>query len=337
MEPIGPHDGIFTSTINSSGYSYVQTPDEKHPPWVHSLLKLWENGTEASQHEKIRTDLLDPSHHQYRKDSAYNHQLITGHPETHVKAKPAIKKSFLLRSNDRLTPSTTVPENCLIRLADDLLGRYIIKHFSTVNHIYNVTSRNNLIYARTGGTDYTATITVGYYSTATLLASAAQTALTALGLGAWSVTTNAYNNKLIFAAPAAAAFVLQWGTFTTNSARKIMGYVADTDTASATSQTSDVPVNLLEPYSFSIHVDGGMNHYLNPSSAVNGLWDAAIDIPRNASFGSLLTYQATTDSLVHSLSFPQAIRELHVVLYDAHWNLQLENNQTDWNMVLEEV
>jgi hypothetical protein len=109
---------------------------------------------------------------------------------------------------------------------------------------YTVNTTNNQIYFNDGVSDYIATITPGIYNSDNII-TAIKTAMEATGyVGTITVTFSENTYKLTISSTT--NFMLQFQTFTTNSASHILGF-DELDTVLALSHEGDNSINLSIP------------------------------------------------------------------------------------------
>jgi hypothetical protein len=143
------------------------------------------------------------------------------------------------------------------------------------------------VYFSQSGTDRVSVITPGFYTSATFI-TALDSALnnsTPAPAGVFSTTYSATTGKITIT-NSTTNFILQFNTFTVNSARKLMGFNA-TNTPAALTQTSANVINLTPDLGISINI--------NQNNGVKNLTTGAalclyIPIqPGSSSFGSLIS------------------------------------------------
>ena len=122
-------------------------------------------------------------------------------------------------------------------------GKWKLISFAFTNNIYNVNDTNNKIYFNENGTDLVATLTNGYNDTSDLTSNIS-TSMNNVSSGTITVTFDDKTRK--FTITDTLPIFFTFGTNTTNSARKLLGYNASDGTSSATS-TSDNAIDL-NPY-----------------------------------------------------------------------------------------
>lgn len=138
-------------------------------------------------------------------------------------------KLFLVGSNN----------NAKISLDNPIEGLWKLLSFCFTNNIFNVNDNNNKIYINENGTDFTITLTNGYYDSNDLKTEIS-TQLNASLSGTVAVSLDSVNK---FTITDTESFKFTFGSNTTGSARKLLGMNAEDD-SSATSHTSDTPIDL---------------------------------------------------------------------------------------------
>jgi hypothetical protein len=122
----------------------------------------------------------------------------------------------------------------------------VVKSIIIPNTFYNITSSNNTIYWTENKTDLSTTIPSGAY-TITDLISAVETAMDSESSG-YNTYTGAYSNSNFkITLTADNAFNFTFGTNTANSIGDVLGFTADS--ASATSNTGDSVADISNPLS----------------------------------------------------------------------------------------
>ena len=195
-------------------------------------------------------------------------------------------------------------------------GYYQFKSFVATNNIYNVTNDNNQVYVNENGTDYTITLTNGYYDSSDLTTEF-QDKLNSTLSGTVSITLDDNTNK--FTITNTLPFYFTFGSNTTNSARKLLGFNANDPLIFVTTQTSDNPIDLnpCKNVFISITEDDNRNvegiDFFNCSLIVNGTNE----------FGGLMRY-VDVDNFVQVVKFKNT-KQLTVSFHDAN------NNSIDLN------
>ena len=138
-------------------------------------------------------------------------------------------KLFLVGSNN----------NAKISLDNPIEGLWKLVSFCFTNNIFNVNDNNNKIYINENGTDFTITLTNGFYD-ANDLKTEISTQLNASLSGTVLVSLDNANK---FTITDTKSYKFTFGSNTTATARKLLGMNAEDD-SSANSHTSDRPIDL---------------------------------------------------------------------------------------------
>ena len=125
--------------------------------------------------------------------------------------------SLLLISSNNLT-------NNKLTLDYPIVGEYSLESFVFTNNIYNVTNDNNKVYFTENSVPLTTTLTNGYYDGEDFR-SHLQTSMNATASGTITVSLDTNTNKLTIS-NSTHNFFFTFGTNTTNSARKLLGFNA---------------------------------------------------------------------------------------------------------------
>ena len=136
--------------------------------------------------------------------------------------------------------SEKADSNNIFSLDNMISGIYKLVSFTYTNNIYNVTDDNNKIYWNENGTNRTTTLGNGYYDSSDFSTHLA-TQLNNDASG--TITVSFDNNTRKLTINNTVNFYFTFGTNTTNSARKLLGFNAS-DGSNSTSQTSLNPVDL---------------------------------------------------------------------------------------------
>jgi len=217
----------------------------------------------------------------------------------------------------------------IVRLDEDLHGCYVFSGFYGTNSFYNVTSTNNKVNIIDNGSPFILTLTNGSYTAATLKTQLT-TQLNFVGngntytcdysaeTGKYTVTANTNN------------FYFTFGSNTTNSARKLLGF-DETDGTAGLTQSSDNVVQLtIHPVMYlTITQDirkhiRGQNHY--QSSLM--LWDT------DSTFGTAFRMNIdANNSQIVEFNHTKFIR---LSFYDENFNA-IDFNGTDWSLILKKA
>ena len=130
--------------------------------------------------------------------------------------------------------------NNRFKLDNMIEGIYKLVSFVATNNIYNITDYNNKIYWNENGTDKISTLTNGFYDSSdftTHLSSVLNTD------GSGTISVSLDDNTRKFTITDTLTFYFTFGSNTSNSARKLLGYDS-VDGTTATSQISTNPIDL---------------------------------------------------------------------------------------------
>lgn len=200
-------------------------------------------------------------------------------------------------------------------------GIYRFKSFVATNNMYN----NNKIYINENSIDYEISLTNGYYD-ATDLTSHLSTKLNDGLSGTVSVTFDTNTNKFTFTDTLPINFT--FGTNTSNSSRKLLGFNAVDGTASTT-QNSDVPVDLnpCKNIFLTITEDDNRNvegiDFFNCSLVVNGA----------TGFGEIMRY-IDVDNFTQTLKFKRT-KKISISFHDASNNNI--NLNSEYQIILQKI
>ena len=215
--------------------------------------------------------------------------------------------------------------NNIFKLDNRIDGIYKLVAFVTTNNMYNITDNNNKIYWNENGTDKITTLTNGYYNTEdfiTHLGSKMNTDAT----GTVSISLNDNTRKLTITDTL--NFYMTFGTNTSNSARKLLGFNG-ADGSNAGTQISDNSIDL-NPYKnifITIKQDDHRNlegiDFFNQSLVING----------SGAFGEICRY-------INQDNFDQYIKlkktkMLKVDFYDIY-NNTIDLN-SEYQLILQKV
>lgn len=163
----------------------------------------------------------------------------------------SISRTYLeVNSNLRVNPSTTFPSDCTIHTQLTLSGTYAVKSILLPVTYHNVNANNSTIYFTDTGGARACQLPNGYYSQLSDLASAIATAMTAAGAGVVTCSVSSRTNVLTVSNTV--AFNFTFGSNKANSAGRLMGFIADTDTALSQTGTQTMNLNSTSCYNFII-------------------------------------------------------------------------------------
>ena len=163
--------------------------------------------------------------------------------------------------------------NNIYKLDKRIQGAYKLVGFVTTNNMFNINSYNNKIYWNENGTDKITTLTTGHYNTEEYR-SHVNTQLNDSASGTITVTLDDNTRKLTITDTV--NFYMTFGTNTSNSARKLLGFDG-VDGTNATSHTSDTPIDLNTHKNIFITFEQDDHRnleglsFFNPSLVINGV------------------------------------------------------------------
>lgn len=196
------------------------------------------------------------------------------------------------------------------------------------NSMYTINSTNNKIYFNENSTDKIATLTSGLYDTVatSTIMDNIKSAMDTASSGYNTFTVAFDNNSLKLTISAGNAFSFTFGTNTTATARRILGY-NESDTTAGTSQLSPNIINLTPSLNLNINVNG-----IGEIDDINsGATTFAIPIDVGQLLYAVDSY--ATDKFCQHVTFPNGTRKLHIVVTDDDGNTASLNG-VDWMMTL---
>lgn len=215
--------------------------------------------------------------------------------------------------------------NNVFALDNRIEGTYRLRSFVATNNIYNVTDTNNKVYVNENGENATITLTNGYYYSDDLKNHLSTKLNTALN-GTITVTIDEHTNKFTITDTVNIHFT--FGTNTTNSARKLLGF-DESDGVGSTTQTSDNPIDLNSCKNIFVTISEDDNRniegidFFNCSLIVNG----------TSVFGDVLRY-VEIDNFIQLIKFKNT-KSLKVSFHDAQNNVI--NLNSDYQIILQKV
>lgn len=205
--------------------------------------------------------------------------------------------------------------NNIFKLDKPIEGVYQLVSFVATNNIFNVNDYNNKVYWNENGTDFTTTLTNGYYNSSDFITHL-DTQMTVSGSGSIGVTFNENTRKLTITDTL--NFYFTFGTNTTNSARKLLGFSA-TNGSSAGSQTSDICADLNTNKNVFISFQQDNNKFIHGID----FFDCSCIINGTGDFGEVIRY-VNEDNFNQYVKFKKT-KQLEVRFHDS------SNNNIDLN------
>lgn len=241
------------------------------------------------------------------------------------------RKRVILSSALRNNPTTTLSNAFLYELHDPLTGKYSIESVTFFNSLYNVRAVNNTIYFYENATAKSATITPGIYDDASL-ATAVKSAMDTAsgGHNTFTVTYSDVTGKYTFTA--ANNFHFTFGTNTSNSIARVLGFLS-TNGVAATTQVGDFMAQLhgVDLIAFNIKSD---EQQFNFFSSNQGTPSTTFVIPNNVDNFAALTYMADQAAPIILDFGSRSPNHLHVSVSDFLTGDALDLNGADFHITL---
>lgn len=237
-----------------------------------------------------------------------------------------ITKYLLLDSRDQKFPNTPTNDCFFYFQYGGIKAAKSIEllTFSLPMTFYNVNENNNKIYFN-DGTDKIATLTPGNYDITDFLAEL-KTEMDSVSTITFTPTYSNISMKITITGDS--AFTLTFGTNTTNSSSKILGF-PDVDTSSSVTQVGTNTINLSVPLYINICIDGfsssikSSNHFDNATFCCHTFGNGSDVFTWNSSNSYEQIIPCTDDN----------IQSIHVIIKDYN-NQLLELNGGNWSMLL---
>ena len=216
--------------------------------------------------------------------------------------------------------------NNIYNLDKKIEGSWRLLSFVSTNNIYNVNDYNNKIYWNEEGADKTATLTNGYYNDTDFI-SHVSTQMTAESAGNVSVSLDDNTRKLTITNDTL-QYYFTFGTNTSNSARKLLGFNEENGSASLT-QTSTNPIDLNPYKNIFINIKQNNNRniegidFFNTSFAING----------TGAFGEPLRY-INNDNFSQYVKF-RNIKQVEITIHDLNNNAITLNSE--YQLILQKI
>lgn len=213
------------------------------------------------------------------------------------------------------------------RVDQELEGSYAIHAFYGHNAFYNITANNNKVYVNDNSVSYIVTLDSGNYSSEDLREHL-QTKLNAMGgSNSYTVTYSSITAKYTFTGDTN-NFYFEFGTNTSNDARKLLGFNA-TDGTGALTQVSNNVIQL------SIHpiIYARIKQDICYKVMSKNHFYASFMIFDKSSFGESLRMVDVNHPVIVQLKRTKAI---DITFFDEDHN-ELDFNGTEWSLVLKSV
>ena len=226
---------------------------------------------------------------------------------------------LLIDSNDLNTDNQLTFDN-------KIKGDYELESFVFTNNIYNVDGTNNKVYINENSSNLTATLTNGFYDSDDFRTHL-QTQMNAVCSGTISITLNDNTGKLTISNDTH-NFYFTFATNTTNSAKKLLVF-NESDGTNASSQTSDVAIDLNTHKCFFINIDENNNKNIDAPSYFN----TSLMIQATGSFSETSRY-IKNDNFKQYVKFRNE-KKIKFKIHDKNNNVL--NLNSEWLMVLRNI
>lgn len=233
------------------------------------------------------------------------------------------RRSVLIRSKDRLSGTSS---NFRLNSYYPIHGQYRVHNVQIPRTNYNVNSNNNRIYfIDADAVNYTGIITPGSYTSSTLT-SAIVSAMEAVSSQTYTVTFSATTGKLTIT-PGAGTISMLFSTFTTNSARFLLGFNEE-NTTPGSSITSTNSVDLAFPSSVSIYINESLdtNYCIFKETGS----EYSVYVPFIQSYGS---YTDLNSNDIQQKIKLRTTKSLNIRILD-HDNNEVDLNGVNWEFLL---
>lgn len=199
-------------------------------------------------------------------------------------------------------------------------GQYQLEYFKMTNNLYNVSTYNNGFALNWNSTNYTFSLTAGYYSE-TDLASALKTALDTATGATWTVSYSASTGKFTMAPDSS--------TFYTKSCigYKLWGF-NNSDGTAAASHESDFPIDIWYPQALFV------KFYEDEEQSIVGkeYFSASLYIPADSSFGGVIEFKAPD----HAPQFIHLVADNRIKFkWFDQYRQAINLNTADWMLILQ--
>ena len=216
--------------------------------------------------------------------------------------------------------------NNIYTLDKKIEGNWRLLTFVCNNNIYNVNDTNNKIYWNEEGADEVATLTNGYYNDTDFISHVA-TQMNAESPGTITTSFNSNTRKLTITNDSL-SFYFTFGTNTSNSARKLLGFNEE-DGTTGYSQTSPNPIDLNPYKNVFINIKQNNNRnvegidFFNTSLVINGL----------GTFGDTFRY-INNDNFSQYVKFRNT-KQLEITIHDLNNNNITLNSE--YQLILQKI
>lgn len=233
------------------------------------------------------------------------------------------RRPVLVRSKDRLSGTST---NFRLNHYYPVSGDYKVHNIQIPRTNFNVNSTNNKVYfIDADAVAYTATIISGSYTSSTLPA-ALVAAMELVSAQTYTVTFSSTTGKLTIT-PGAGTISMLFSTYSTATARYLLGFEAE-DTTAAASVTSTNSVDLSYPPSVAIMINEALDTNYGPFRETGS--EYSIYVPFSQAYGAY-TDQSSFD--IQQKIKLRTTKSLNIRLLD-HDNNEIDLNGVNWEFLI---
>ena len=207
----------------------------------------------------------------------------------------------------------------------ELDGEYEVVGFYGTNSFYNVNENNNKVYINENGTPYTVSLNYGNYSASDLTSELETQLNNFVGSNIYNVSYSTTTGKFTITG-GTYNFWFEFGTFSLNSANKLIGFNA-TNTPASLTQTSD---NVIQLASLPIVYASIKEDVYNSISGKNHFF-ASFMIYDSSTFGggTLRMLELDKPVKIHI----RRTKRINVSFHNEEGEV-INNNGTDWTLIL---
>ena len=235
------------------------------------------------------------------------------------------REILLLRSSDLSQGNSNQGR---LEVTVPVKGTYLLLEFSVNDRLFNVNSNNNKVYLRINSTtNYTKTLTPGYYSLAQL-ASELSTQLNTISGQTFTVTSDSKTGKMTVSIMGDNEFNFTFNTNKLNSARIILGF-SQVDTNNGSVQTSDNSADLTPCKTIFCRIGHDPNVVSN-----NHLYTSLL-LSGDSQFGGVFRYKLS-ESYPQMICFNTSTKSVGYHFHDDK-NETIDFNGCEWMMLLQKI
>lgn len=243
------------------------------------------------------------------------------------------KNSYLLlRSKDRISGT---PENFTINLNNPISESWVFESIVIKKTFYPIeTNYNDTIYFNeTSVGDLNCQLSPGEYNITELLSEIGSKMTTASGSSTYTASVNNISNKITITSNTN-TFIMKFGTSTTNTSRKILGFNESDSSTASLSQTSDNIYNLNPIDACHIEISN-FDHIFETETKSPAYYQ--LTVPLDANFGDIVNYEHTHGEFHQVITIKSnSTRILKIKVFNNDDYIQSLNG-SDWYMILRKL